>query len=322
MHSVPAANAVKGCCFRRSLLSIILQHCSPVKVTKSACLLLQAKRSMHDAHKSCEAEVRAKEAATAAEAASQGAAAAAAVATASAERAAQTVANARVKLSGPIDDLADAVALLENTEQGPETSEVDGEAETLPEATVVQIRDLDPSAAKQMYALWETIESSYVKGAKIAFSGLRRLRQSCEQRMSDAQKIFAAHLLRPGGRQVEVTKFQTEYNAIDLDMRRVPEVQAELALQVRQNHRLSDVPFPARNDSARVLHYAGELAYSLFSAHAGDPCPCRLFVGVVLLIPGHVLSFPCQPPPSAPDRTTSCGFYAGRGVEGQTVGHL
>lgn len=198
------------------------------------CALLQAKRSTHDAVKSCEAELRAKEAAAAAETASEAAAASAAVATASAERAAQTVATAQAKLNGPIEELADSAALLEseNTEAEGST-QVDTEAEAAAaEASKVQVAELDTKAATRMHSIWEAIEQGYVRGAKIVFSGLRRLRQSCEQRFIDAQNTFASHLMRADERQMEVTKFQTQYNEIDLDMMKVPEVQAELALQV------------------------------------------------------------------------------------------
>lgn len=187
---------------------------------------------MYDANKSCEAELRAKEGAAAAEAASEGAAAAAAMATASAERAATTVSTAQEKLSGPIEELADTAALLDSTEESTEAPAADAAGDAPTDTQPVQMSDLGPQAAKQMHALWQIIEKSYVRGAKIAFSGLRRLRQSCEQRMTDAQKIFAEHLLRRCGSQLEVTKFQVEYNSIDLDMMKVPEVQAELALRV------------------------------------------------------------------------------------------
>ena len=188
---------------------------------------------MYDANKSCEAELRAKEGAAAAEAASLGAAAAAGVASESAAKAATIVSTAEQKLNGPIEELAGSAALLDSTEEATDGAAADAAADASAEAPAVQMSDLDAQAAKQMHDLWQRIEKSYVRGAKIAFSGLRRLRQGCEQRMADAQRIFAEHLLRPCGSQLEVTKFQVEYNSIDLDMINVPEVQAELALQVR-----------------------------------------------------------------------------------------
>jgi hypothetical protein len=196
---------------------------------------LQAKRSMHDAQKSVEAEARAKEAAAAAQKASEGAAAAAAAATASAEKAAQTVVNARAKLNGPIEELAASTALLTSAEEDEKAAAAAAAASAAAKQDsppAVHVTEIQGKEATRLHSLWETIERSYLRGAKLAFSGLRRLRQALEKRMVDAQKIFASHLLRADERQSEVTKFQKQFNSIDLDLRSQPEVQAELALQV------------------------------------------------------------------------------------------
>jgi hypothetical protein len=218
-------------------------------------VLLQAKRSIHDAKKSVEAEERAKEAAAAAQRASEGAATAAAAATASAEKAAQIVANAQAKLNGPIEELAASAALLESAEEAEQAAAAAVDAtKAEPEASpTVHVTELNERDAKRLYMFWEAIEKSYVRGAKLAFSGLRRLRQALEKRMADSHEIFSSHLLRPDERQVEVTKFQMQFNSIDLDMRTLPEVKAELALQVWSNSLLTDL------GKSTILHKSGLL---------------------------------------------------------------
>lgn len=192
---------------------------------------MQAKRSIHDANKSCEAEVRAREAAAAAEVAAQGAAAAAAIASASAERAAQTVSSAQEKLHGPIEELADTAALLEQAGEADEAP-VDAAADAEPQAPVVAMQDLDAAAAERLYEMWQVVEKCYIRGGKLAFSGLRKLREDYENLMCESHKAFGEYLYRPDERQEAVTKYQKEVNEIDIDFISDPEVQAELALRV------------------------------------------------------------------------------------------
>lgn len=201
----------------------------------------QARRSAHDAAKSREAEERAAAAAEAADVARAATEAAAETAAASAASAAAAVARAQAQAAGPLEELpapADlvngcGVGGMEEPELAAESSAATGLAgKEQGSAEVPASHPLDGGSAQFLHDLWITAETAYIRGAKLAFAGLRRLRASVLERLHAAQVQFAAHLKRPDRRQAELTEFQVQFNFVDLDLLRLPEVKAELALQV------------------------------------------------------------------------------------------
>eukprot|EP00892_Ulva_mutabilis_P002600 jgi/Ulvmu1/12340/UM089_0024.1 len=209
------------------------------KAASEACA--EARRSAHDAAKSREAEERAAAAAKAAEAAMAATEVAAQTAAASASAAAAAVANAQARAAGAPEDLPTAADLVASSADpadpaaAAETSAASAESqEELTKAFTAETYTcpLDPESARYLHELWTKTEATYVRGAKLSFAGLRRLRSSVLERLHAAQVQFASHIKRPDSRQAELTKFQVQFNAVDLDLLRLPEVKAELALQV------------------------------------------------------------------------------------------
>lgn len=209
--------------------------------TAAADACAQARRSAHDAAKSREAEERAAAAAEAAEAARAATAAAAQTAAASAASAAATVAAAQAQAAGPPEELPAPAGLLAAPSGAPvpggsaedsTATGVSGRLAAKEPEPVQPVHPLDADSAHFLHELWCKMEASYVRGGKLAFAGLRRLRASVLERLHAAQLQFAGHLQRPDQRQAELAAFQVQFNLVDLDLLRLPEVKAELALQV------------------------------------------------------------------------------------------
>jgi len=170
-----------------------------------------AEHLRHAEAASAEAQARAEEAAVASEAAAE--------ACAEARRSAHDAAK-----SHEAEERAAEASEFSAPVSGPAGSE---------EGPVAQgERPLDADSAHFLHQLWTKTEAAYIRGAKLAFAGLRRLRVSVLERLHAAQVQFAAHLQRPDRRQAELTEFQVQFNSVDLDLLRLPEVKAELALQV------------------------------------------------------------------------------------------
>lgn len=209
------------------------------KAAAEACA--EARRSAHDAAKSHEAEERAAAAAEAAQVAMLATEKAAQTAAASASAAAAAVADAQARAAGAPEDLPEAAELVagDGTTVPPTAAEasefsapVSGPTGSEEGPVAQGERPLDADSAHFLHQLWTKTEAAYIRGAKLAFAGLRRLRVSVLERLHAAQVQFAAHLQRPDRRQAELTEFQVQFNSVDLDLLRLPEVKAELALQV------------------------------------------------------------------------------------------
>lgn len=205
--------------------------------TAAAEACAEARRSAHDAAKSREAEERAAAAAAAAEVAMAATEAASQTAAASAASAATAVADAQARAAGPPEDLPAAADLMAGTAEALEpvgAPEASKELQGMADEPAVEkpVRSLDNDSAQFLHQMWTKTEATYLRGAKLAFAGLRRLRSSVLERLHAAQVQFAAYIQRPDRRQTELTEFQVQFNSVDLDLLRLPEVKAELALQV------------------------------------------------------------------------------------------
>jgi hypothetical protein len=195
----------------------------------AATAVAQAQRSKHDAERSAHAQAAAAEAAQAACEAAAAAESAAMRAADAARLARGAVADAQVRVQKVQDNPGeDTSSILEDYTSVPtaEAPAVRGS-----EAAVLHKEHMAPEVATYLDNLWHQTEAAYIQDVKSAFAGIRRLRQEVVVHLSAARARFIEFLRRGDAKQVELTKFVLQYNGADLDMLRVPEVKAEVALQ-------------------------------------------------------------------------------------------
>ncbi|MEW5317265.1 MAG: hypothetical protein WDW38_008576 [Sanguina aurantia] len=196
---------------------------------------LRAERCLGDAEVSAHAEAEAADAATDAETASKAAAAAAAkaetaklsaeVAVAEAERistAADVPADAQLHLAAQRAAVATAAAAAE--------SSVDPSASALPPLPQSVPRDI----AGALYEEWRALEASYLSGLELQFAGLSEEQGACVLHFSSIQAQFKALLERPDGKQAILARFLSDFNAVDVDVRRMKETRGELLLRAEE----------------------------------------------------------------------------------------
>lgn len=90
----------------------------------------------------------------------------------------------------------------------------------------------DPTELETLGVLWENIERVYIEDLKDTFLIKRINLLSVFPYKNFIEKMTKKFIGRPDDRQELVTKFQIEYNGIDLDMRDDDEVKAELHCRV------------------------------------------------------------------------------------------
>ena len=87
---------------------------------------------------------------------------------------------------------------------------------------------LDVQLASYLAPLWDSVEDTYVRAAKIAFSQIRIERDSVFHFASKTARLFQDFLVRPDHKQMFVTRWQSDFNEIADDMRADDVTKAEL----------------------------------------------------------------------------------------------
>jgi len=85
-----------------------------------------------------------------------------------------------------------------------------------------------------LYGQWALVEECYLKGLKSSFFNLREERRTALGHFAEVKQNFLEYLRRPDAKQQMLTTFQVEYNAVDLDMRRLPEAKGEMLLRAEE----------------------------------------------------------------------------------------
>lgn len=112
--------------------------------------------------------------------------------------------------------------------------EAGAEAADAAPTSVVQQMPIPQPVSDVLLQEWRALEANYLHGLALGFSSLAEQHDLATTHFEAVRQQFKTLLARPDNRSALVTKFQQDYNAVDVDALKLKETQAELVLRAEE----------------------------------------------------------------------------------------